>query len=112
LSWLGWYSFFIKQTITKVDYQNLKLTDHTLFRVAKEKFYKFTTLMTIFRLQFQQPEFPLNIIHGVSGGLLQKVSRYNPAKDDFDIAYPVGIILEKKHDNKVLFSLRLNAVFD
>jgi len=56
---------------------------------------------------------PINIpdLHGISGGLLQKVSLYNPTTDGFDIAYPAGIILEKKRDNSAFFSLRLSAVF-
>jgi hypothetical protein len=32
-------------------------------------------------------------LHGISGGLLQKVSNYNRVTDGFDCAYPAGIIL-------------------
>lgn len=51
-------------------------------------------------------------LHGISGGLLQKVIKYNPATDGFDHAYPAGIILEKKRDNSAFFSLRLAIVFE
>ncbi len=51
-------------------------------------------------------------LHGMSGGLLQKVSHYNQDTDGFDCAYPAGIILEKKKDNSTFFSLRLSAVFE
>jgi hypothetical protein len=57
---------------------------------------------------------PVNIpdLHGMSGGLLQKVTDYNPATDGFECAYPSGIILEKKKDNSVIYSIYLSAVFD
>lgn len=51
-------------------------------------------------------------LHGVSGGLLQKVGNYNSLTDGFDIAYPAGVVLEKKLDNSVLFSIRLEFVFE
>ena len=51
-------------------------------------------------------------LHGISGGLLQKVNSYNKATDGFDVAYPAGIILEKKRDNSAFISIRLAAVFE
>ena len=51
-------------------------------------------------------------LHGISGGLLQKVGLYNQVTDGFDIAYPAGIILEKKRGNSAFMSLRLSVVFE
>lgn len=77
-----------------------------------ELFHIATCLTKTGRIQGVRTHTNIPDLHGISGGLLQKVSNYNPATDGFDFAYPAGIILERKRDNSAFFSLRLAAVFE
>lgn len=77
-----------------------------------EPFHVATCLTKTGEVQGTRAHTNIPDLHGISGGLLQKVSNYNPATDCFETAYPSGIILEKKRDNSAFFSLRLAAVFE
>lgn len=77
-----------------------------------ESFHIATCLTKTGEIQGVRTHANIPDLHGISGGLLQIVSNYNPTTDGFDIAYPAGIILEKKSDNSAFFSLRLAAVFE
>ncbi|MEB0030565.1 hypothetical protein QN372_07410 [Undibacterium sp. RTI2.1] len=77
-----------------------------------ERYHIATCLTKTGQIQGARTHADIPDLHGISGGLLQKVTDYNPTTDGFDIAYPAGIILEKKRDNSALFSLRLAAVFE
>jgi len=71
-----------------------------------------TTLTKSGSVQLSRQQTNIPDLHGISGGLLQKVCDYNHITDSFDFAYPAGIILEKKKDNSAFFSLRLTVVFE
>lgn len=64
-----------------------------------ESFHIATCLTKTGEIQGVRTHANIPDLHGISGGLLQIVSNYNPTTDGFDIAYPAGIILEKKSDN-------------
>lgn len=70
-----------------------------------------TTLTKSGAVQLSRQRKDTPDLHGISGGLLQKVCDYNQITDGFSCAYPAGIILEKKKDNSAFFSLRLSVVF-
>ena len=49
-------------------------------------------------------------LHGMSGGLLQKVCNFNTELDDFELAYPAGIIIEKNSTKSAMFAIKLTGV--
>ena len=82
------------------------------YKKFHHSFHIATCLTKTARIQNSDQKTNLPDLHGMSGGLLQKVMQYNPVTDNFDIAYPAGIILEKKNNNSAFFSLRLSVVFE
>lgn len=70
-----------------------------------------TTLSKSGYVQGTRNLFNIPDLHGLSGGLLQKVNSYNSDTDSFEVGYPAGIILQKKPDNSSIISIRLSAVF-
>ncbi len=71
-----------------------------------------TCLTKTGRIQGTESSQNIPDLHGTSGGLLQKVARYNEHSDNYDQAFPAGIILEKKKDSSAFFSLKLSVVFE
>ena len=96
----------IRYTVTDVSDQAFP------YKSFNESFHIATCLTKTGQIQGTRENTNIPDLHGTSGGLLQKVTGYNLATDDFDSAYPAGIILEKKRDNSTFFSLRLAAVFE
>lgn len=82
------------------------------YKSFDESFHIATCLTKTGKFQCTGENTNIPDLNGISGGLLQKVAEYNPITDNFDYAYPAGIILEKKRDNSALYSLRLVVVFE
>jgi hypothetical protein len=99
-------SIGIRYTVTDVSNQAFP------YKSFDESFHIATCLTKTGKTQGMRENTNIPDLHGISGGLLQKVTGYNPITDGFDSAYPAGIILEKKRDNSTFFSLRLAAVYE
>lgn len=96
----------IRYTVTDVT------SDAFPYKNFCKEFHIATCLTKAGEIQGSRTHTNIPDLHGISGGLLQKVSLYNRATDGFDVAYPAGIILEKKRDDSAFISLRLAAVFE
>lgn len=102
----GFRSEGIRYTVIDVSFDALP------YKSFCKEFHIATCLTKVGEIQGSRMHTHIPDLHGISGGLLQKVSQYNQATDGFDSAYPEGIILEKKRDNSAFISLRLAAVFE
>ncbi|WP_156129079.1 MULTISPECIES: hypothetical protein [Chitinibacter] len=93
---------------TMVDITNTVLPD----RIYSPVHHIATSHPGLGRKQGECDRINLPDLHGISGGLLQKVTEYNMLTDEFSGAYPSGVILGSNKRGDAVISIRLSLVFE